>query len=114
MERKVALEEHLTTALNNSLWNASGEAARNGKAYMADVDLRLLDIEQRISDELSLLGVLRRPLREPPAILPGRNGEVPFERSAHVFLVTEAATSRYALDALLGFLEQTPCGLDPE
>jgi predicted TIM-barrel fold metal-dependent hydrolase len=50
MEGKVALEEHLTTALNNSLWNASGEAARNGKAYMADVDLRLLDIEQRISE----------------------------------------------------------------
>src|ERR1700722_11837716 len=62
----------------------------------------------------ALLGVLRRPLREPLAILPGRNGEVPFERSAHAFLVTEAATSRYALDALLGFLEQTPCGLDPE
>ena len=50
MDGKVALEEHLTTALNNSLWNASGEAARNGKAYMADVDLRLLDIEQRISE----------------------------------------------------------------
>jgi hypothetical protein len=42
------------------------------------------------ADGLRLFGVLRRPLREPLAILPGRNGEVPFERSAHAFLVTEA------------------------
>jgi hypothetical protein len=37
---------------------------------------------------------------------------VPFERSAHAFLVAEAATSGYAFDALLGFLQQATCGLD--
>ena len=48
MKGKIVLEEHLTTDLNNSLWNASGEAARNGKAYMDDVDARLLDFYQTL------------------------------------------------------------------
>jgi phosphoribosylaminoimidazole-succinocarboxamide synthase len=50
MKGKIVLEEHVSTALNNRFWDASGEAARNGKAYMADVDKRLLDTEQRIAD----------------------------------------------------------------
>ncbi|GJH33902.1 hypothetical protein CBA19CS91_14115 [Paraburkholderia hospita] len=50
MKGKIVLEEHLTTDLNNSLWNASGEAARNGKAYMDDVDARLLDPDGRIDE----------------------------------------------------------------
>jgi predicted TIM-barrel fold metal-dependent hydrolase len=50
MKGKIVLEEHLTTDLNNSLWNASGEAARNGKAYMDDVDARLLDPDGRIEE----------------------------------------------------------------
>jgi len=48
MKGKIVLEEHLTTALNNSLWDASGESARNGKAYMDDVEGKLLDTERRI------------------------------------------------------------------
>jgi hypothetical protein len=39
MKGKIVLEEHLTTALNNSIWDASGESARNGKAYMDDVEV---------------------------------------------------------------------------
>jgi hypothetical protein len=48
MKGKIVLEEHFTTALNNSLWDASGESARNGKAYMDDVVGKLLDTERRI------------------------------------------------------------------
>ncbi len=50
MKGKIVLEEHLTTPLNNSLWDSSGEAARNGKAYMNDVERKLLDTEQRIAE----------------------------------------------------------------
>jgi gamma-resorcylate decarboxylase len=34
VEDKWALEEHLSTAENNQLWDDSGEAARNGKVFM--------------------------------------------------------------------------------
>ncbi|UCR85082.1 amidohydrolase family protein [Pseudomonas chlororaphis] len=50
MKGKIVLEEHVSTELNNSLWDASGEATRNGRAYMADVERRLLDSDQRIAD----------------------------------------------------------------
>ncbi len=50
MKGKIVLEEHVTTPLNNSLWDSSGEAARNGKAYMNDVERRLLETEQRIAE----------------------------------------------------------------
>ncbi|MCE7002041.1 amidohydrolase family protein [Kibdelosporangium philippinense] len=45
---KIALEEHVTTPANNELWDSSGEAARNGKAYMDEVDRRLLDVDERV------------------------------------------------------------------
>ncbi len=45
MKDKIALEEHLSTPLNNSLWDSAGEASRNGKAYMEDVEKRLLDVD---------------------------------------------------------------------
>ncbi|MBL1079936.1 amidohydrolase family protein [Nocardia sp. 2] len=50
MEGKIALEEHLSTPSNDSLWDSTGEAERNGPAYMADVERRLLDVEQRLDD----------------------------------------------------------------
>lgn len=50
MQGKIALEEHVSTDENNKLWDASGEAARNGKAYMEDVERRLLDTEKRLDD----------------------------------------------------------------
>lgn len=50
MKGKIVLEEHVTTPLNNSLWDSSGEAARNGKAYMDDVERKLLETEQRITE----------------------------------------------------------------
>lgn len=56
MKDKIVLEEHLTTEFNNSLWDASGEAARNGNAYMEDVDARLLDSDRRI-EEMDRCGI---------------------------------------------------------
>lgn len=50
MKGKIVLEEHVTTPLNNSLWDSSAEVARNGKAYMNDVERRLLETEQRIAE----------------------------------------------------------------
>lgn len=48
MNGKIVLEEHVSSELNNSLWDSTGEAARNGKAYMDDVEWRLLDSDRRI------------------------------------------------------------------
>lgn len=49
MRGLIALEEHLSTPRNNELWDAAGEAARNGRAYTADVDAKLVDAERRIA-----------------------------------------------------------------
>ena len=43
MRGKIALEEHVSTPENNRLWDATGEAARNGSEYMKDVERRLMD-----------------------------------------------------------------------
>jgi len=48
VQDKWALEEHLSTAENNEMWDSSGEAARNGKQYMDYVESHLLDVDQRI------------------------------------------------------------------
>jgi predicted TIM-barrel fold metal-dependent hydrolase len=48
MQAKIALEEHVSTRLNNTLWDSAGEADRNGAAYMADVEAKLLDTDERI------------------------------------------------------------------
>lgn len=50
MDGKVALEEHFSTALNNSNWNAKGEEDRNGKAYAQDVERRLLDPDACVAE----------------------------------------------------------------
>lgn len=63
MEGKIALEEHFSTALNNSYWNAKGEEDRNGKDYAQDVERRLLDPElclkemDRAGIELSIMSL---------------------------------------------------------
>ncbi|RLV10553.1 amidohydrolase [Streptomyces griseocarneus] len=49
MEGKIALEEHLSTPLNDALWDATGEAERNGKTYMADVRAHLADAGERVA-----------------------------------------------------------------
>jgi gamma-resorcylate decarboxylase len=56
MKGKIVLEEHLSTPLNNSLWDAAGEASRNGKAYMDDVEARLVDVDRRL-DEMDQYGI---------------------------------------------------------
>ena len=48
MEGKVALEEHFSTELNNSAWDAKGEEGRNGIDYAQDVERRLLDDAARL------------------------------------------------------------------
>jgi gamma-resorcylate decarboxylase len=43
VEGKIALEEHYSTPLNNSMWDAKGEEERNGAAYAKDIERRLVD-----------------------------------------------------------------------
>jgi predicted TIM-barrel fold metal-dependent hydrolase len=49
MDSKWALEEHLSTSENNSLWDSTGEAARNGKVLQDYVEKHLLDVDDRMS-----------------------------------------------------------------
>src|SRR6266851_4830524 len=49
MQDKWALEEHLSTAENNTLWDSARESARNGKALTEYVETHLLDVEDRIA-----------------------------------------------------------------
>ena len=55
---KIALEEHMSTAQVDELWDESGEAARNGQAYMSWVQERLLDVDQRLAD-MDACGIAR-------------------------------------------------------
>lgn len=50
MRGKIALEEHVSTPKNNSLWDATGEASRNGSEYMQDVERRLLDRSYQLNE----------------------------------------------------------------
>lgn len=45
MEGKIALEEHFSTELNNTYWDAKGEESRNGVEYARAIEKRLLDAE---------------------------------------------------------------------
>ncbi len=45
MERKIALEEHFSTDLNNTYRDAKSEESRNGIQYAQDIEKRLLDAE---------------------------------------------------------------------
>jgi gamma-resorcylate decarboxylase len=56
MEGKIALEEHYSTALNNSHWDAKGEETRNGRAYAQDIERRLLDPDLCLR-EMDLAGI---------------------------------------------------------
>jgi gamma-resorcylate decarboxylase len=48
MDNKIALEEHLSTAENNKLWDSAGESSRNGKAYTEYIESHLVDIDERL------------------------------------------------------------------
>jgi predicted TIM-barrel fold metal-dependent hydrolase len=50
MQNKIALEEHILTPDIEATWDDSGEAERNGAAYMSWVSERLLDVEKRVED----------------------------------------------------------------
>lgn len=56
MRDKIALEEHMSTAEVNGLWDESGEAARNGEAYMTWVQERLVDVDARLA-EMDVCGI---------------------------------------------------------
>ena len=49
MENKWALEEHMSTAENNALWDSSGESARNGRTLTEYVEQHLLDVDNRVA-----------------------------------------------------------------
>jgi 2,3-dihydroxybenzoate decarboxylase len=48
VDRKWALEEHLSTEDNNDLWDSAGEASRNGKRRMSYVESHLVDVDERL------------------------------------------------------------------
>lgn len=48
MQGKWALEEHLSTAENNGLWDSAGESARNGRTLTEYVEQHLLDVDERL------------------------------------------------------------------
>lgn len=50
MESKITLEDHVSTTDYNKIWDSALEAARNGKAFMADVQRRLPDAALRLED----------------------------------------------------------------
>ena len=56
MKGWIALEEHISTAENNKLWDSALEAARNGREYMADVERRLLEGKSRL-EEMDKYGI---------------------------------------------------------
>ncbi len=56
MRGKIALEEHISTEENNTLWDSTLEAARNGKEYMADVERRLPEAHLRL-EEMDKYGI---------------------------------------------------------
>jgi 2,3-dihydroxybenzoate decarboxylase len=56
VERKIALEEHFSTVLNNSHWDAKGEETRNGREYARDIERRLLDPDACLR-EMDLAGI---------------------------------------------------------
>jgi 2,3-dihydroxybenzoate decarboxylase len=56
VEGKIALEEHFSTALNNSHWDARGEESRNGREYAQDIERRLLDPDLCLR-EMDLAGI---------------------------------------------------------
>ena len=68
MQNKWALEEHLSTAENNTLWDSAGESARNGKALTEYVETHLLDVHERIAlmdktgIERAILSLVATPL----------------------------------------------------
>jgi len=43
VEGKIAIEDHFSTVLNNSHWDAKGKECRNGREYTRDIERRLLD-----------------------------------------------------------------------
>jgi gamma-resorcylate decarboxylase len=56
VEGKIALEEHFSTVLNNSHWDAKGEETRNGREYAQDIERRLLDPDLCLR-EMDLAGI---------------------------------------------------------
>jgi len=56
MEGKIALEEHFSTPLNNSKWDAKGEETRNGLEYTKDIERRLLSPDLCLR-EMDLAGI---------------------------------------------------------
>ncbi|ADG78127.1 O-pyrocatechuate decarboxylase OS=Tsukamurella paurometabola (strain ATCC 8368 / DSM / CCUG 35730 / CIP 100753 / JCM 10117 / KCTC 9821 / NBRC 16120 / NCIMB 702349 / NCTC 13040) OX=521096 GN=Tpau_1503 PE=4 SV=1 [Tsukamurella paurometabola] len=48
MKGKIVLEEHISTARNDRTWDSAGESARNGASYMAAVEHRLRETDERL------------------------------------------------------------------
>src|SRR6266478_5437819 len=74
-----------------------------------------VSLSASLAKESAFLGPSRRGVgRKAAPIVAWRYREMAPERGAHPFLIAEAAAARYAVDALLGFFEQTSGGFQPE
>jgi gamma-resorcylate decarboxylase len=65
MERKIALGEHFSTQMNNSLWDAKGEESRDGVAYPQDVERRLIYTKALVEMDRSGIEMSIRSLTSP-------------------------------------------------
>ena len=102
MDGKIAFEEHISTELNNSYWDAKGEEDRNGHAYSQDIERRLLDTSTHLAEmdradiEFCILSLTSPGVQS----LPDRDAAVKLARSANDEL---GAIVRQHPDRLSGF-----------
>ncbi|MCW0953469.1 hypothetical protein OIT44_05270 [Weissella ceti] len=57
INKKITLEEHFSTPMNDKLWDDSGEAARNGQEYTNFIMDRLWNDNEAYRDELGRLNI---------------------------------------------------------
>ncbi len=102
MDSKIAIEEHISTELNNSYWDAKGEEDRNGHAYSQDIERRLLDSDTTLTEmdragiEFSILSLTSPGVQS----VPDPSQAVDLARSVNDEL---ASTFRKHPDRLSGF-----------
>ncbi len=102
MDGKIALEKHVSAERNNAFWDAKGEEGRNGHAYSADIERRLLDTDSHLVEmdragiEMSILSLTSPGVQS----VPDRAQAIDLARTANDEL---AANVRKHPDRFSGF-----------
>jgi predicted TIM-barrel fold metal-dependent hydrolase len=110
MEGKIAVEEHFSTELTNSYWDAKGEAGRNGANYAADVERRLLDLDATVAEmdragvEVSVMSLTSPGVQS----VVDRQRAIELARSANDFAATLARRHPGRLSAFASVPLQDP------